>query len=121
MARPYTVGILSDVHYASAAEQARGLDYELQGLKNPLQRLFVRYYRRYFWLRDPMHQNHRLDRFLEKAQDLDYLVVNGDYSCNSAFVGLSDDAAFQSTRECLGKLLDKFGAHLYATYGDHEL
>jgi hypothetical protein len=36
-------------------------------------------------------------------------------------VGVSDDAACQSARECLGKLRQRFGARLRANYGDHEL
>ena len=30
-----TLGILSDIHYAGAAEQARGQDFELRGIANP--------------------------------------------------------------------------------------
>ena len=55
------------------------------------------------------------------AAAFDYVIANGDYSCNTAFVGLSDDAACQSARECLGKLRQRFGARLRANYGDHEL
>ena len=51
----------------------------------------------------------------------DYVVANGDYSCNSAFVGLSDDASFESARECLGKLRQRFGDRFRATYGDHDV
>ena len=36
-------------------------------------------------------------------------------------VGVSDDAALQSARECLEKLRGKFGPNFRATYGDHEL
>ena len=68
-----------------------------------------------------MRKNHLLDQFLERGADFDYVIANGDYSCNSAFVGLSDDAACQSARECLGKLRQRFGANLRANYGDHEL
>jgi hypothetical protein len=62
-----------------------------------------------------------LDQFLEQGASFDYVIANGDYSCNSAFVGLSDDAACASARECLDKLRLRFGANLRVNYGDHEL
>ena len=62
-----TLGILSDIHYASAAEQARGRDFEFRRIANPLARGFAKVYRRFFWLREPLSQNHLLDRFLETA------------------------------------------------------
>jgi hypothetical protein len=48
-------------------------------------------------------------------------VANGDYSCDSGFVGVSDPAAFQSAQECLGKLRARFGDRARFTFGDHEL
>jgi hypothetical protein len=119
--RTCTLGILSDVHYAGPAEQARGKDYELRGIANPIIRTLAGLFRHYIWLRDPLHQNALLDRFLEQGAAFDYVIANGDYSCNSAFVGLSDDAACQSARECLDKLRQRFGANLRANCGDHEL
>ena len=116
-----TLGILSDIHYASAAEQARGKDYELHGLSHPLGRAALRAYRNWLWLRDPMGRNYLLDRFLARAGDFDFVVANGDYSCNSRFVGISDDAAWESVRQCLGKLRQSFGPNFRANYGDHEL
>ncbi len=121
MAVTCRLAIVSDIHYASAAEQARGDDFEYRGLSNPLLRLVVRLHRHFLWLRQPLHQNHLLDRFLEQVGPCDYAVANGDYSCNSAFVGVSDDAACQSARECLARLRQRFGANLRANYGDHEL
>ncbi len=121
MARTCTLGILSDIHYAGPGEQARGHDFELREIHHPLRRAVARFYRHYIWLREPLRKNHLLDQFLERAGALDYVIANGDYSCNSAFVGLSDDAACQSARECLGKLRDRFGDRLRANYGDHEL
>jgi hypothetical protein len=115
--------ILSDVHYAGAAEQARGDDYEFRDLHSAAARLLLRLYRRYVWLHQPLRQNHLLDRFLEQADAdaPDYVIANGDYSCDSGFVGVSDEAVFQSVRECLDKLRRKFGARLRVVYGDHEL
>ncbi|MDB6063926.1 MAG: hypothetical protein JWR26_134 [Pedosphaera sp.] len=120
MLRSYQIAVLSDIHYAGAAEQARGNDYEYKDLTNPLVRLFVRAYRHFLWLRYPLKQNHLLDRFIAQAGSPDHVIANGDYSCNSAFVGISDDAAFQSAQECLQKLRQKFAPNFQASFGDHE-
>jgi len=116
-----TLAIVSDIHYASAAEQARGNDYELRGIANPVLRAVVRLYRNFIWQRDPLHQNYLLDRFLAQAQGCQSAIANGDYSCNSAFIGVSDEAACASAKECLDRLRAKFGSHFRATFGDHEL
>jgi hypothetical protein len=121
MAGICTLGILSDIHYASAAEQARGAGYETAGIPNPILRRLVGLYRHYFWLRAPMSQNYLLERFLEQSGRFDYVIANGDYSCNSACIGVSDDATAESVRECLGKIRRAFDGKLYATFGDHEL
>src|SRR5207247_922891 len=55
------------------------------------------------------------------ASDGQHVVANGDYSCDSAFVGVSDEAAFQSAAECVAKLRQKFERKLEMTIGDHEL
>ena len=52
---------------------------------------------------------------------VDYLVANGDYSCDSGFIGVSDPASFESAQECLGKLRAQFGDRVRFTFGDHEL
>jgi hypothetical protein len=121
MTRSHQVAIVSDVHYASAVEQARGNDYESRHVKSALVRLFMRAYRDYIWLRHPLDQNHLLDAFVERAGSPDYVVANGDYSCDTAFVGVSDDGARQSAQECLQKLRRKFAPNFQATIGDHEL
>jgi hypothetical protein len=119
--RTCTLGILSDIHYAAAAEQARGHDFELRTISNPLHRALARFYRHHIWLREPLRKNHLLDQFLERGAGLDYVIANGDYTCDSAYLGLSDDAACQSVLECLGKLRQRFGVKLRANFGDHEL
>lgn len=121
MARKYIIGIVSDIHYASAAEKVRGNAYEFLGVTNPLLRMVGRFYRHFLWLRYPMAQNHLLDEFLQRMDSPDYVIANGDYSCNSAFVGVSDDAACRSAHECLDKLRGKFGVNFQANFGDHEL
>jgi hypothetical protein len=59
--------------------------------------------------------------FLEQAEAPDLVVANGDFSCDTAFVGVSDSAALASARECLGLLRQRFGPALISTIGDHEL
>jgi hypothetical protein len=115
------VGIVSDIHYAGSSEQARGNDYEYKGVPNPVVRNFLRLHRHYVWMREPLRKNHLLDSFVARANGFDYLVANGDYSCNTAFLGLSDEAARESAVECLGKLTSRFGDRFFATFGDHEL
>lgn len=121
MSRSFTLAILSDIHYASAAEQAQGDDYEFRNLGNPLLRTVFRAYRHVIWMRHPLRQNAQLDRFLAEVGNVDYAVANGDYSCNTGGVGVSDDAARQSAAECFGKLRGKFGDRLRLNFGDHEL
>ena len=112
--------ILSDIHYAGAAEQARGSDYETRAIPYPLRRAAVRFWRHHLWLRDPFAHNHLLDRFLAECPTADRVIANGDYSCDSAFIGVSDAAACASALECLGKLRSQFGDQLLTTVGDHE-
>jgi hypothetical protein len=120
MSQSRTLAIVSDIHYASAAEQARGAHYELRGISNLWVRRFVAYYRYWVWQRYPFARNHLVDQFVANSS-AEYLVANGDYSCDSGFVGVSDDAACQSAWECLDKLRRKFGGNFRAVFGDHEL
>jgi len=115
-----TLLILSDIHYASAPERERR-GHELHAAGAPLLRLAARTFRHFIWLRDPFAHNHLLDHVLSQSRGVDYAIANGDYSCDTAFVGVSDDAACQSARECLGKLRQEFGPRFQATIGDHEL
>ena len=115
-----TILILSDIHYASAPERERR-GHELQVVGTPLLRLAAHTFRHFVWLRDPFAHNHLLDHVLSQSRGVDYAIANGDYSCDTAFVGVSDDAACQSARECLGKLRQEFGSRFQATIGDHEL
>ena len=87
--------ILSDPHYAGAAEALR-VDFEIVGITNPVSRLLVKLWRRLIWLRDPFGHNYLLDRFLEREDEPELVVANGDFSCDSGFIGLADSAARQS-------------------------
>lgn len=117
----FRLAILSDVHYAGPREQAEGDDYEHRVITNPFLRFALRQYRRHIWLRYPLRQNGQLDRFLTDAPEVDYAIANGDYSCNTAAVGLSADGAMESAQECVGKLRKKFSDNLRLSFGDHEL
>lgn len=120
MARRIRILICSDIHYASDLEKARG-QYEINAISNPLQRALVRSYRNYIWLRDPFAHNELLRHVLSPALEPDWVIANGDYSCDSAFIGVSDPASLQSARECLSQLRERFPGKLLAVYGDHEL
>jgi hypothetical protein len=120
-AQTVTLLIASDIHYAGAAERARGSDYELKAVKNPLVRAVARACRHYLWMRDPFARSPQLDRFLAEAAPADIVVVNGDFTADSAFIGISDPAAFASAAECVEKLKAKFGDRLHLVIGDHEL
>jgi hypothetical protein len=112
--------VLSDIHFAGSAEKERS-NFELQSIDNPALRLLVRFYRRYFWLKDPFAHNHLLQRVLDYPENPDFVVANGDYSCDSAFIGVSDPAAFASAHQCLLNLRNRFHSHFHAVLGDHEL
>ena len=113
--------ILSDIHFAGAAEQARGSDFSLRVIQKPHVRAFAHAYNHFIWMRDPFARSPQLERFLQVAPPADLVIVNGDYTANSAFIGLSDPAAMASAEECLGKLKGKFGDRLHLTIGDHEI
>lgn len=116
-----TLLILSDIHYAGAAERARGSDYELKVIKKPLVRALARAYRHHVWMRDPFARSRQLDRFLAETCPANHVIVNGDYSCDSAFIGLDDPASLESATECRDKLKAKFGDRLHLVIGDHEI
>jgi hypothetical protein len=120
MLKEQTLVVLSDIHYASEAEKARNR-HESAAIDRIDLRLMAKMFRYFIWLRDPHAHNHLLDRFLEQTDSPDLVVVNGDFSVDSAFVGVSDDAACRSVQESLGKLRGKFGSRLRASFGDHEL
>lgn len=114
------LAIVSDVHYASPQEVARRPNV-FDPIRNPLRRLLIRQYRRWFWLHDPFSHNHLFDRFLDGVDGADFAVANGDYSCDSAYIGVADDCAFASARMCLDRFLGRFGPNCQATIGDHEI
>lgn len=113
--------ILSDIHYAGPREQAHGADFEFAGAAPSLGRSLVRLYRHHIWMRDPLAHNSQLTRFLERAGPADLVVANGDYTCDVAGLGVSDDEACESVQLCLDPLRQRFGDRFHAVMGDHEL
>lgn len=114
------VVVYSDLHYAGAAERCRR-GFEARAIGNPLLRGMALAWRHWIWLRDPLAHNHRLGQLIAANPSPDLVVVNGDFSVDSAFVGVSDDAALASAAEALGRLRGAYGPRLLATIGDHEL
>ncbi len=114
------IHILSDIHYACPAEQARR-SHEVKAISNPLTRIALKLYRDHVWLKNPYDQNHLLDQFLAESKNADFVVANGDYSCDTAFIGVADPAARESAALCLGYLREAFGNNFKAVFGDHEL
>ena len=112
--------ILSDVHYAGPLEQKR-TRYETRSVDHPAARFLLNVYRRYIWLRDPFAHNHLLPALCDQAGEVDQVIGNGDFSCDSAFIGVSDPAARQSAELCLGYLRQRYGEKFHAVMGDHEL
>jgi hypothetical protein len=120
-AAPIKLIIVSDIHYAGAAERARGNDYELKAIRKPFARLVAGLYRHYVWMRHPMDRGLLLEPFLAEAGPADYVIVNGDHAGDSAFIGLSDPASLASAQECLGKIKARYGDRAHFVFGDHEL
>ncbi|MDA7915997.1 metallophosphoesterase [Verrucomicrobia bacterium] len=112
--------ILSDIHYACDAEKARG-DFRTKGITNPITRFIVGRWSDWLWEGDPFEKNEAFHRFLDRDYNVDLVVANGDYSADSAFIGIADDAAHESAQFVMAKLENKFGDRLISTIGDHEL
>src|SRR3954465_14816636 len=120
MGQDVTVLVCSDIHYASDAEKARGR-YEIQAIDTIFWRTGVRFYRHYIWLREPFAHNELLNHVLNPGLEPDLVVANGDYSCDSAFIGVADPASLESARICLSQLRTRYGGKFRAVFGDHEL
>ncbi len=112
--------VVTDIHYASNAEKERG-DYESRTVSNPLLRLLLKQYRRWFWRRDNFGWNHFLNQFIEKAGEADWIIGNGDYCCDSGFIGVADDPSFLSAQICIQRLRESFGDKFIGIIGDHDL
>lgn len=119
-ADPGRLLVVSDLHRAGAREQARrGFDDRVPA--PGIARFLARSFRRYVWLADPMAHNHRLGQILGRERDVTRVVANGDFSLDTAFVGVSDDAALESASEALGELRAIHGGAVRGVIGDHDL
>ena len=115
-----TLVVVSDIHGAGPAEQARR-GFESRSISSLLLRTLAKTYRHWIWMRDPLAHGGQFDKFLRAAGEPDLVVANGDYSVDSGFTGLADDAVFETVRDCLNGLRSRFGSRLLAAMGDHEL
>lgn len=120
MSESKTIAIVSDIHYAGSAEQGLGLAHEA-AIPNPFLSLVARLFHHFIWQRHPLDQNHLVSLFMARVGHPDYVIANGDYSCDSGFVGVSNDLACQSVQECIALFRARFGPRFQATLGDHEL
>ncbi|HEX7652895.1 MAG TPA: metallophosphoesterase [Verrucomicrobiae bacterium] len=116
------LAVISDIHYAGAEEKARceAFDFRRQ-IPNYIRRQMARAAQHHVWLRQPWAHNYHLDQFLAAAGEPDWVVANGDFSCDTAQIGVQDPAAFASAAEGLDKLRRRFGLKLQCVLGDHEL
>ncbi|MFM8360490.1 MAG: hypothetical protein ACKOET_18225 [Verrucomicrobiota bacterium] len=118
--RVVRVLVLSDLHHASAGEQARaGLEETV--VRSSVGRMLLRFHRQRIWLAHPHRQNHRWRAIVAREPGPDLVVANGDFCLDSAFVGVADEAACISARECLAGLSAAYGGRLHRTVGDHDL
>jgi len=115
-----TLLVLSDVHRSGIREQARR-GFDSQAVASPFLRTLQRVYRRHVWLDDPMAHNHLLGAILGRVPAAQFVVANGDFTLDTAFVGVSDDAAFESAAEALDELRAAYGTRMRCTIGDHDL
>lgn len=112
--------VVSDLHFAGPAEQTRR-GHEARVIGNPALRQLANVWRKAVWLRDPLAHNHRLGRIIAANPAPDLVVANGDFTVDTAFVGVSDDASLESAALALGELRQAYGDRLLATIGDHDL
>jgi hypothetical protein len=122
MAKSFRIAIVSDIHYAAAAERAFCADYNYRKeIKNPVAQIVAKLFHHFIWLRKHGAHNHLLDFFLKVAASCDVIIANGDFATNARSLGMSDDAAFAGAQECLERLRSCGAGAFYATLGDHEL
>lgn len=112
--------VVSDLHFAGEREQARR-GHEARVMPNGLARTAAHLWRHHLWLRDPFAHNHRLAQIIAANPAPDLVVANGDFTLDTGFVGVSDDAALESAGLALDQLRSAYGSRLFATIGDHEL
>lgn len=120
MERLKQIVVVSDIHHASAEEIALGLS-ENKVIRKSLARWAARSFRYFVWLRNPLSHNYLLNDFLQQCGNPDWVIANGDYSCDSSFTGVSDPVTLRSVSECFGRFRTRLGSRFIPNYGDHEL
>src|SRR5581483_6493219 len=82
--------VVSDIHHAGEMERQRH-GYEWKAIDSFWLRTIARGYFHFIWLREPLaHSGPLMDRFLECTPSPDLVVANGDFTIDTAFVGVSD-------------------------------
>ncbi len=112
--------VVSDLHFAGPSEQTRR-GHESRVMPNAVARTAAHLWRHYGWLRDPFAHNGKLGQIIAANPAPDLVVGNGDYTIDTAYVGVSDDAALESAALALGELRAAYGDRLLTTIGDHDL
>ena len=112
--------IVSDLHFASAGEKIRQHS-DQAAASNLVQKLITRIWGHYFWLRSPCDHNHRLAEILKLEPERDWLIANGDYTVDNAFVGVSDNASHESAAECISQIRAAAPGRTLLNIGDHDL
>lgn len=116
-----SIYVLSDIHYAGPTETRHYHGHHAPLSQNRLKEMAHSAYIRHIWIANAIGNNYLLDDFIARVQEPDYVVANGDYSCDMACIGVADDATCESAQTCLTKLRHHFGKTFVATIGDHEL
>ncbi len=112
--------VVSDLHFAGPQEQLRR-GHEARVMPNRLARTAAHLWRHYGWLRDPFAHNDKLGRIIAANPAPDLVIANGDFTIDSAYVGVSDDAALESAGLALSELRAAYGDRVLTTIGDHDL
>lgn len=112
--------VVSDLHWSGPGERQRR-ETSSEAPINPILRTVEQVWRESIWLRDPFAHNDKLNRIIALNPSADWVIANGDYTVDSAFVGLSDEAACESAELCLQTLRTAYGERVLAVVGDHEI
>lgn len=114
------LNLLCDPHHPGALERLRGSDFEFRGLASAQARRWAWLWRHYVWKRDNFAHQHLLEHWASHVRPEEWVVLGGDYSCDSAFIGLEDPASRASARECLEVVTSTPARGYLAIAGDHE-
>jgi len=117
----YTILVISDIHYASDPELARGPDHELDGISSASKRKLLGLIRRHVWIGNPFLSRTLLKQILSQPLECDLVVALGDYGLDPEYMGVADPIVYSNVSECLNLLRSHFGEKFVGLIGDHEL